>query len=943
MTIISNPHDSRRRRPAVRLLSRWTRLAFAVALLSGCSGSNGDSFYDYDPDANCVDLDGDGYGAACSAGMDCDDSDVSVTDDCYRCLDNDPGCPCAVEGEREACGIVSNRHQGEVVCGYGERVCTGGVWEECIVNNATTLTVPEQPGVGSQNLGSASPCANNPCSLDCQEFIDTAGGIPDSGGIQTTNAGLGLVPQNGSSAPLFCLGGATGTCSHSVCSAGSALLPGCDIVAPPQGATLTLFSETFANNLAGWSLGSEWAVGPTAVSSGQNFGNPDPAFDHTPTGDNGVAGIVIGGIASTSAHGYNWLTSPPVDLTAATGTVTLSYTRWFNFEGGQTSTARVEVWDGASWVTIQSMTTGITENAWSAVTLDVTSYKNAAFQVRFGYNVLKKGGKKVSGLNVDDVMLTTTGAAPLPSSSCVQAICAVDTACCTTSWSAACVAKVPTVCGLDCANVAGICALCYHDAQDHDGDGYSFSNGDCLDCDPNVNPGAFDFPGNGEDENCSGVADDEGSPCDANLPMASSQSSDYAKAMGLCKATYEGALGKQRTWGVLSSALVQADGLQPSSQLSRGILAKFGPQNYPFEGAAMAVLSSGTARAVGDAGYVNPNGQSGSYNQGLSCSFPAGFPKNAAGCPGAPAGSPAYDSSGLWLKIRVPTNALSMSYKFNFFSSEYPEWVCSAYNDSFVALLSSSYQPANPAANSGNISFDSNNNPVSVNISFFTVVGGSKLDGTGFDGLCQGQTCGGATDWLQSSAPVVPGETITLQFTTWDTGDHKWDSTVLLDDFQWSIAPATIKTFVPQPPAGTTYSSASFTRDYDVSHSCPAGSTPSWGLWSWNASTPLDSRIEFYVQTAATQAELDTAPLDPLRFSNPPGPAALTGKPAVASAGVPDTQGGAASVGEALSAAGRALAHPYLRVTSTLIPSSDGKQTPTLATWNQQFSCVPSE
>ena len=32
-------------------------------------------------------------------------------------------------------------------------------------------------------------------------------------------------------------------------------------------------------------------------------------------------------------------------------------------------------------------------------------------------------------------------------------------------------------------------------------------------------------------------------------------------------------------------------------------------------------------------------------------------------------------------------------------------------------------------------------------------------------------TGGGATGWLTSSAPVTPGETITIQFIVWDTGD----------------------------------------------------------------------------------------------------------------------------------------------------------------------------
>jgi hypothetical protein len=44
---------------------------------------------------------------------------------------------------------------------------------------------------------------------------------------------------------------------------------------------------------------------------------------------------------------------------------------------------------------------------------------------------------------------------------------------------------------------------------------------------------------------------------------------------------------------------------------------------------------------------------------------------------------------------------------------------------------------------------------------------------------------GGATGWLTSTAPVTPGETITLEFIIWDTGDNQYDSSVLLDYLTW--------------------------------------------------------------------------------------------------------------------------------------------------------------
>ena len=57
-----------------------------------------------------------------------------------------------------------------------------------------------------------------------------------------------------------------------------------------------------------------------------------------------------------------------------------------------------------------------------------------------------------------------------------------------------------------------------------------------------------------------------------------------------------------------------ADAKTAPNSLTYGILAQFGPNNLPQEGKKMAVFSTGTARAPGDAGYVNPNGQVSSYD-----------------------------------------------------------------------------------------------------------------------------------------------------------------------------------------------------------------------------------------------------------------------------------------------------------------------------------------
>jgi hypothetical protein len=119
-----------------------------------------------------------------------------------------------------------------------------------------------------------------------------------------------------------------------------------------------------------------------------------------------------------------------------------------------------------------------------------------------------------------------------------------------------------------------------------------------------------------------------------------------------------------------------------------------------------------------------------------------------------------------------------------------------------------------------------------------------------------------------------------------------------------------------------------------------------WSLWSWSSTTPSNSHIDFTVQTATSAAGLATAPVDPLLFSSPPGPASLAGTQASAHVantltGTPDTQLGSADVDSTFVAKDRPRHNAHVRITSTLTPSSDKTQTATLTSWNLQMSCVP--
>jgi N-acetylneuraminic acid mutarotase len=145
---------------------------------------------------------------------------------------------------------------------------------------------------------------------------------------------------------------------------------------------------------------------------------------------------------------------------------------------------------------------------------------------------------------------------------------------------------------------------------------------------------------------------------------------------------------------------------------------------------------------------------------------------------------------------------------------------------------------------------------------------------------------------------------------------------------------------------GRKYTTGSFVRDY--SSNCPDSTTTVWSLWSWNATTPSDSHIDFSVQTATTTAGLSSAPSDPLSFSSPPGPTSLAGQPAKAHAanqpaGTPNTEIGAVDVDHTFLVNNRSRHNAYVRITSSLVPSSDQSQTALLASWNLQMDCTPSQ
>lgn len=324
---------------------------------------------------------------------------------------------------------------------------------------------------------------------------------------------------------------------------------------------------------------------------------------------------------------------------------------------------------------------------------------------------------------------------------------------------------------------------------DDDGDGFTESQGDCNDCDPNINPGALDFPSNGADDDCDGTADPKVESCDDGIGLDETDALKAAHTIGLCTTTTR----ESKKWGLLSAKLVKPDGTPESEPLSHGVLPKFGV-NAPLEGARMLALSSGTARDPSMPGYQDLSG----FRKGYTSGAPDGYPKESPACPGVSTGA-AHDGAALEIELRVPTNVKSFEVSENFFTVEFPGYVCSKYNDWFVIDMS----PKVPEYPDGNIAFDVAGNAISVNNGLLQVcnkqftggrmydcpLGVESLKDTGFDLIDDpfSPAPHAATGWLVTRAKVKPGSIIRLRFAIWDSSDGNLDSTVLIDDFHWSV------------------------------------------------------------------------------------------------------------------------------------------------------------
>lgn len=203
-----------------------------------------------------------------------------------------------------------------------------------------------------------------------------------------------------------------------------------------------------------------------------------------------------------------------------------------------------------------------------------------------------------------------------------------------------------------------------------------------------------------------------------------------------------------------------------------GVFSSLGIMS-PTDGSTFALFSTGEAGANPvTSGDMNPGDERGTWYTGGKYGYPR-------------------DSVEFTMTLQVPAYMHYLYYDVQFFSTEYPEWVGSKYNDKFRVTVDS------PSQGISSYVFD-------INSGYF-VLESDGIPGTGFDVYALSGYPGGI-DWVSTSYrdpgadagasdlipiggethPVSPHEEIEVTITIEDVGDNLLDSAAFIDNFMFT-------------------------------------------------------------------------------------------------------------------------------------------------------------
>lgn len=181
---------------------------------------------------------------------------------------------------------------------------------------------------------------------------------------------------------------------------------------------------------------------------------------------------------------------------------------------------------------------------------------------------------------------------------------------------------------------------------------------------------------------------------------------------------------------------------------------------FPTAGGTFGILSTGDARLADD---LNDGGGAGS-NLGIT----------------DPARGDANDSQTLRINFTVPGGANCLNVDYRFFSEEFPEFVNKGFNDGFVAELDATNWKTESQKIQAPLDFAAGyGDQVAVDTVGPTIVAAANATGTTYDA---------ATTTLTAKTVVTPGAH-SIYLSTFDAGDHIYDSAVFLDNLRFTTEP----------------------------------------------------------------------------------------------------------------------------------------------------------
>ncbi len=892
----------------------------------------------------CTDGDGDGFGVGCPRGNDCDDHDATVSNQCYVCATHQAGCPCAGDGTRVACGKVTFKLGNQVGCAYGERTCSAGAWGECLPEVGAAKAIDVR-SVRPQSLGGGSVCSGNECDPYCLQFSDVPDpSLSNDAGIVATEAGLAIAPDGGTQWDANIDGPMPDAVSSALQDAG--LYPD---VAP---------DAIVYHELAGDASASDPMVVATEtktldvyflVDTTGSMSDEITALTNAISADGGIIDTIRAVVPDADfgvGHFEEFNQSP----WNRTGNAVIPYEHVLSVTSDKAAAKSAAAWLGSnilgntsfpeSWVDslyAMSRTDGLFKssgNWWVVPRASWSSPENAETGAcaadRFGYPCFRQLATPIT------VILTDAPSENGPGGTYAYTHDATWGVSGSTSW------PTPTsVTGNGTAAAARAI------------DPTAFA----------IYTGSTSTTGTA-DHNWTGGTSTESS-CYSNL--ASSKNVYFTFTLAAAQFvhfdTFESAFDT-----VLY--VYRSDGTQLACNDDNYVSGTTSSVDTWLDAGTYYLVVDGYGSSNAGTYYLHVNAQTDAapvavptYDQAL-VAYKAiggraiGIESSGFGCDGGYASSTQKDAKKQLQQLARDTGSVNGStgepYVWSVSQTGGP---CHTGDPSLATAVASAVVDLT--------------NYTRMDV---TAVAADADDATDFDGPPGGG--------VQLTTPNVDDATFLVSATTIPSAETTARCAQTLSDRFVQCLPGTHVQFLLTfrnpgvPPSnisqifgfwvrllgdGVTllgqspvvivvppYSSASygdgwFTRDYDTSTVCPTGTRPVWGFWSWTSTTPSDSQIEFSVAVAASAAELDAAPLDALQFTTPPGPAGLTGTPAVAHASGTDTQSGSALVDTTLALAGRQRNAPVMRMKAHLVSSTDHTASPLLSAWNLGISCQPSQ